>query len=60
MIMKIWQVIKMVTDEQINEIYEAEKQRIVELSDESEFGKNLWNYYQFIRDRKSTRLNSSH
>ena len=38
----------MVTDEQINEIYEAEKQRIIDLSDDSEFGKNLWNYYQFI------------
>lgn len=38
----------MVTDEQINEIYEAEKQRIIALEDDSEFGQNLWNYYQFI------------
>jgi len=38
----------MVTDEQIQEMYEAEKQRIIALEDESEFGKNLWNYYQFI------------
>jgi ribonucleoside-diphosphate reductase alpha chain len=41
-------VIKVVTDEQIKHLYETERQRIIALEDESEFGKNLWNYYQFV------------
>lgn len=38
----------MITDEQINSIYEFEKNRVKNLSDESEFGQYLWNYYQFV------------
>lgn len=38
----------MITDEQINSIYEFEKNRVKNLSDESEFGQFLWNYYQFV------------
>lgn len=38
----------MISDEQIQTIYEDEKQRILMLSDDSVFGGNLWNYYQFI------------
>ena len=46
--MKNWQVVKMkITDEQIQNLYEQEKQRVLEISDETVFGKNLWNYYQF-------------
>ena len=48
MIMMNWQVAKMkITDEQIQNLYEQEKQRVLEISDETVFGKNLWNYYQF-------------
>lgn len=36
------------TNQEIEILYEQEKQRIMELSDESVFGKNLWNYYQFV------------
>lgn len=44
-----WQVAKMkITDEQIQSLYEQEKQRVLEISDETVFGKNLWNYYQFV------------
>lgn len=43
-----WQVMIMITDEQINSIYEFEKNRVKNLSDESEFGQYLWNYYQFV------------
>ena len=44
-----WQVAKMkITDEQIQNLYEQEKQRVLEISDETVFGKNLWNYYQFV------------
>ena len=47
--MKNWQVAKMkITDEQIQNLYEREKQRVLEISDETVFGKNLWNYYQFV------------
>ena len=47
--MKNWQVAKMkITDEQIQNLYEQEKQRVLEISDETVFGKNLWNYYQFV------------
>ena len=46
--MKNWQVAKMkITDEQIQNLYEQEKKRVLEISDETVFGKNLWNYYQF-------------
>lgn len=38
----------MVTENQIQEIYELEKGRILSLSDESDFGKNIWNIYQFV------------
>lgn len=38
----------MITDEQIDSIYEFEKNRVKNLSDESEFGQYLWNYYQFV------------
>lgn len=37
-----------ITDEQIQYLYEQEKQRVLEVADESVFGKNLWNYYQFV------------
>ena len=47
--MKNWQVAKMkITDEQIQNLYEQEKQRVLEISNETVFGKNLWNYYQFV------------
>lgn len=48
MTMMNWQVMIMITDEQINSIYEFEKNRVKNLSDESEFGQFLWNYYQFV------------
>lgn len=48
MTMMNWQVMIMITDEQINSIYEFEKNRVKNLSDESEFGQYLWNYYQFV------------
>ena len=38
----------MVSDERILELTEAEKERIQSLEDDSVFGKNLWNYYQFV------------
>ena len=44
-----WQVAKMkITDEQIQNLYEQEKQRVLVISNETVFGKNLWNYYQFV------------
>ena len=47
--MKNWQVAKMkITDEQIQNLYEQEKKRVLEISDETVFGKNLWNYYQLV------------
>lgn len=48
MTMMNWQVMIMITNEQINSIYEFEKNRVQALSDESEFGQYLWNYYQFV------------
>ncbi len=48
MIMMNGQVIIMITNEQIEELTAQEKNRILSLQDESLFGKNLWNYYQFI------------
>lgn len=48
MTMMNWQVMIMITNEQINSIYEFEKNRVQTLSDESEFGQYLWNYYQFV------------
>ena len=47
--MKNWRVVKMkITDEQIQNLYEQEKKRVLEISDETVFGKNLWNHYQFV------------
>ena len=44
-----WRVAKMkITDEQIQSMYEQEKQRVLEVADGTVFGKNLWNYYQFV------------
>lgn len=37
-----------ITDEQIQNLYEQEKQRVLEVADGTVFGKNLWNYYQFV------------
>ena len=37
-----------ITDEQIQNLYEQEKKRVLEISDETGVGKNLWNYYQFV------------
>ena len=49
MIMKNWQVAMMkITDEEIELLYEQEKQRVLEVADGTVFGKNLWNYYQFV------------
>ena len=49
MIMMNWRVAKMkITDEQIQSMYEQEKQRVLEVADGTVFGKNLWNYYQFV------------
>lgn len=42
-----WLVMQMITDENINQLYEIEKQRILDIADDSTFGENLWNYYQF-------------
>lgn len=42
-----WLVMQMITDESINQLYEIEKQRILDIADDSTFGENLWNYYQF-------------
>lgn len=36
------------TNEQIDLLYEKEKKRILEIADDSVFGENLWNYYQFV------------
>ena len=38
----------MMSDKEIEFLYECEKQRIIDLQDDTAFGKNLWNYYQFI------------
>ena len=46
--MKIWLVKKMVSDERIEELTLAEKERIDNISIDTEFGSKLWNYYQFI------------
>lgn len=35
------------TNEEINNLYECEKNRILSISDDSVFEKHLWNYYQF-------------
>ena len=37
-----------VTDKEIERLTDIERERIISLQDESEFGKNLWNYYQFV------------
>lgn len=36
------------TDQEILELYELEKARISEIADDSVFGENLWNYYEFV------------
>lgn len=36
------------TNEQINLLNEQERNRILEIADDSLFGENLWNYYQFV------------
>lgn len=46
--MMIWVVKIMITNENIVILEENEKKRILSLQDESIFGKNIWNYYQFI------------
>lgn len=38
----------MMSDKEIEFLYECEKRRIIDLQDDTTFGKNLWNYYQFI------------
>jgi len=43
-----WQVIKMINDEIIDRITKLEEQRVCSIDDESVFGENLWNYYQFV------------
>ena len=48
MIMMSWQVTEMISDERIIELTEIEKKRVQSLEDDSVFGKNLWNYYQFV------------
>ena len=37
-----------VTDKEIERLTDIERERIISLQDESEFGSHLWNYYQFI------------
>ncbi len=37
-----------VTDNEIERLTDIERERIISLQDESEFGEHLWNYYQFI------------
>lgn len=37
-----------ITDEEIQYLYELEKRRVLEIADDSIFGENLWNYYQFV------------
>lgn len=36
------------TDQEILELYELEKARIADITDDSVFGENLWNYYEFV------------
>lgn len=36
------------TDKQINALFEQDKNRVLEIADDSVFGENLWNYYQFV------------
>ena len=38
----------MITDEQISLLYEQDKQRVLNIADDSVFGENLLNYYQFV------------
>lgn len=33
---------------QIQELFEIDKNRVLEIADDSVFGENLWNYYQFV------------
>lgn len=41
------QVIRM-TDREIEELTLIEKQRVESVTSETDFGQNLWNYYQFL------------
>ena len=44
-----WLVILMkITDKEIQSIYLQEKERILKISNDTPFGKHLWNYYQFV------------
>lgn len=36
------------TNEKISILSEQEKKRVLEIADDSVFGENLWNYYQFV------------
>lgn len=45
--MMSWQVAQM-TNEKINILSEHERKRVLEIADDSVFGENLWNYYQFV------------
>ena len=38
----------MKTHDEINFATQCEHDRIIQLEDESTFGKHLWNYYEFI------------
>ena len=33
---------------QIQELFEIDKNRVLEIADDSVFGENLWSYYQFV------------
>lgn len=37
----------MKTDSEILQLYQADKERVLACADNSDFGQNLWNYYQF-------------
>ena len=37
-----------ITDERIQELYQQEKERVLACADDSEFGENIWNFYQFV------------
>lgn len=47
MTMMNMQVIQM-TDREIEELTLTEKQRVESVASETDFGQNLWNYYQFL------------
>ena len=43
-----WQVKKVKTDEEILQLYKADRERVLACANNSDFGEHLWNYYQFI------------